>query len=225
MSLIKTQAFVIRTIRYSDTSNILTLLTRELGKISAIHKGSRKSSKTGSSGSFSHFEAMIYFKDNREIQLMSQIHSMKVFKNIVSDIDRLRVAYIVHELINKCTPVNSPNEELFESVNRFFEGIDTVFRNPELELLKFLTVFAEFLGIIPESVNQEYETFFARSGFTLCKSDLDFLVRLKEKIDTNELNGQEDVNLNKLCRFYEQLLMDNALGNGYQKTRSVFDQL
>lgn len=224
MPLVKTHAFVIRTIRYSDSSKILTLFTNELGKISAIHKGSRKTTKSGSSESFSYFEAMIYYKDNREIQLLSQIHSLNVFKNIVIDIERLRAAYIVQELLNRCIPANSPNMELFESVYGFFQGIDCVVKNAEFELLRFLVRFAETHGIIPETNSVRFETFFARSGFTLYKSDLDFLNSFREKTESEEDVFRNDINLNKLCRLYEQLLLDNSVTNGYQRTRSVFDQ-
>lgn len=224
MPLVKTHAFVIRTIRYSDSSKILTLFTKELGKISVIHKGSRKTTKSGSSGSFSYYEAMIYFKDNREIQLLSQIHSLTVFKNILSDIERLRAAYIVQELLNKCIPTNSPSKELFESVYGYFQGIDCVEKNAEFELLKFLVQFAETHGIIPEANSARFETFFARSGFTLYKSDLDFLNSIRDEIESEEDVIRKDINLNKLCRLYEQLLLDNSVVNGYQRTRSVFDQ-
>lgn len=224
MPLVKTHAFVIRTIRYSDSSKILTLFTNELGKISVIHKGSRKNTKSGNSGSFSYYEAMIYFKDNREIQLLSQIHSLRVFKNIVSDIERLRAAYIVQELLNKSMPSNSPDKELFESVFGFFQCIDSVVKNAEFELLKFLVHFAETHGIIPEANSVRFETFFARSGFTLYKSDLDFLNSIRDEIESEEDVIRKDINLNKLCRIYEQLLLDNSVVSGYHRTRSVFDQ-
>ncbi len=224
MSLVKTKAFVIRSMKYSDSSRILTLLTEQLGKLSVIHKGARKNSRNGSTGSFSCIEAMIYFKESRELQLLSQANSIEMFRNIDTDIDRIRAAYIALELINRCTPVNSADGNLFEMANGFFHGIDSVLNNPELELLRFLIGFSEYLGLSPDAGSDRFETFFARSGFTLSRSDKEFLIGLsKEPVMTDDLTTE--VSLNKLCRFYEQHLLDNSIGSNYQRARNVFDQL
>jgi len=209
--------------KYSDSSRILTLLTEQLGKVSVIHKGARKNSRNGSTGSFSCLEAMIYFKENREIQLLSQANSIETFRNIDTDIDRIRAVYIALELINRCTPVNSVDRILYEMTYGFFHGIDSLHNNPEFELLRFLIRFSEYLGLSPEAGNERFETFFTRSGFTLNKPDMEFLIEIKS--ESFKADNHTEVNLNKLCRFYEQHLLDNSVGSNYQRARNVFDQL
>ncbi len=41
MSIVKTEAFVLRSFRYGETSKIVTLFTRDFGKMNAIVKGAR----------------------------------------------------------------------------------------------------------------------------------------------------------------------------------------
>ncbi|MEO6696024.1 MAG: DNA repair protein RecO, partial [Ignavibacteria bacterium] len=73
MPIVKTDAFVLKSFRYGDTSKIVTLFTEDFGKISAIVKGARnfKSKLCGVLESMNYINAIIYLKSSRELQLVT----------------------------------------------------------------------------------------------------------------------------------------------------------
>jgi recombinational DNA repair protein (RecF pathway) len=227
MSLVKTKAYVLRTIKFSDSSRIITLYTEELGKLTVMQKGARKKWQDGSLGTFGCIEAMIYCKEGREIQLMSKAVYIETYRNIEKDLERLGAAFVSMELLNKCSFTHSANREVFEIIDNFFRRLDQTNGIPEYTLLKFLIEFSSYHGIIPDVFSEAYETFFRTSGFTLNKSDLNFLRSMRPMTSVCDLNlgsAESKARFSKLCRIYEQYLLDYSVGRTFQKTRTVFDQ-
>ncbi len=74
MSLQKTQAVVLKTQRLGETSKILTLYSQKFGKIKVVAKGARglKSRFYGTLEPLNHISIVYYFKETRELQLLSQ---------------------------------------------------------------------------------------------------------------------------------------------------------
>jgi DNA repair protein RecO (recombination protein O) len=71
--ILKTEAFVLSKLNYGDTSSIVSLYTKDSGKISAIIKGARSpKSKMGMIiDPLNFLEIILYKKDSREVQLIS----------------------------------------------------------------------------------------------------------------------------------------------------------
>ncbi|HSP87123.1 MAG TPA: DNA repair protein RecO, partial [Ignavibacteriaceae bacterium] len=65
--IIKTEAVVLSKMDYRDSSNILSLYTKDFGKLSVIHKGARspKSKKGFIAEPLNHLHIIIYKKDSR----------------------------------------------------------------------------------------------------------------------------------------------------------------
>jgi len=74
MTLESTEALVVKTQKYQESSKIVTLYTRKLGKISVIAKGIRKTdSKLGGILEVINLVSTVfYYKSSRNIQLLKE---------------------------------------------------------------------------------------------------------------------------------------------------------
>ena len=85
MSIIeKTEGIILRKSDYGDSSSIITIYTRDFGKVSAILKGAKSpKSKYGASGDIlNRVELVFYKKEGRQVQTISQIDLVKHYQNI-----------------------------------------------------------------------------------------------------------------------------------------------
>ena len=101
MSLVTTPAVVLRTYRYSETSKIVRLATRDLGVQSAIAKGvSRPKSRFGAGLELlSEGEAQVYYRDNRELQTLAAFDVERLRRELAGDLDRFAAAMVLAELM------------------------------------------------------------------------------------------------------------------------------
>ena len=112
--IVKTEAIILKTLKYGETSKILTLYTKEFGKISAIAKGARRAkSKFGAIlEPLSHVSLVLYKKDSRELQLISDCILIQQFAQIRENLDTLSAAMATVELVYR-TSQEEKNERLF----------------------------------------------------------------------------------------------------------------
>jgi len=87
MPLVKTEALVLAARPLGDTSKIVTLLTPELGVIRAVAKGARrpKARLAGGTAAYRVIEALLYRKEGRELDLLSEAHVLSSSPRIGSD--------------------------------------------------------------------------------------------------------------------------------------------
>lgn len=106
MSLVTTPAVVLRTYRYSETSKIVRLATRDLGVQSAIAKGvSRPKSRFGAGLELlSEGEAQLYYRDNRELQTLAAFDVERLRRELAGDLDRFAAAMVLAEMMVRMAP-------------------------------------------------------------------------------------------------------------------------
>ena len=141
--IVKTEAVVLHKIKYGDTSIIVTLFTKDYGKLTAIVKGGRNpKSKLGLIvDTFNHLQIVFYKKDSREIQLISSADIISHFPKLKSDFDSLRYAQAVLELVKNLTVEHEVNLKLFNGIVRIFSIMD----ESKEPAVTFWTVFYVFL--------------------------------------------------------------------------------
>lgn len=106
MSLVTTRAVVLRTYRYSETSKIVRLATRDLGVQSAIAKGvSRPKSRFGAGLELlSEGDAQLYYRDNRDLQTLAAFDVERLRRELAGDLDRFAAAMVLAELMVRMAP-------------------------------------------------------------------------------------------------------------------------
>jgi len=126
VELSRLEAFVLRRIKYGDTSVIATLFTREHGKLSVMAKGARSpKSKRGIAAALeplNRIEALVYIKPSRNVQTLSNAEILDDTRKIKSDFDRLSAGAEIAMAITTILPEGEPSEAVWklltEAVNK-----------------------------------------------------------------------------------------------------------
>lgn len=110
----RTEAVVLRTMKYRDTSLIVTLYTRHFGKVSGIVKGARQpKSRFGSAlQPMAHLQTMIYRKEGRDLQTVGQCDVIDDFRHIQEALPKMAVGMKMIELVQMISH-EEENEPLF----------------------------------------------------------------------------------------------------------------
>jgi len=124
MSLVSTSAVVLRTYRYSETSKIVRLATRDLGVQSAIAKGVlRKHSPFGAAlETLSEGVAQLYHKETRELQTLAAFDVISLRRDLAMDLGRFAGAAVLAEVMLKM----APPAPLPAAYDAFTQGLDAL---------------------------------------------------------------------------------------------------
>jgi len=112
----KAEAIVLKTLNHGDTSKIITLYSREVGRLKLIAKGVR-SPKSKSMGLFQptrHLQVIYYAKPSSDLHMFKSGELVNGFFGLEKDFDRLTLAQVVVELIDRCVEDQEPHPKLFQ---------------------------------------------------------------------------------------------------------------
>ncbi len=100
MSLVRTEGVILRSVNYSESSKILTLLSPAEGRVSVIAKGARrpKSPFRASTEPLMHVVAVYSDKATREVQTLTQCDVLDAFDGLKHDLTALAVGSYVTEV-------------------------------------------------------------------------------------------------------------------------------
>jgi DNA repair protein RecO (recombination protein O) len=121
--LAKDVSICIRALDYSETSQIVTLFTRAMGKIKAIAKGSKrpKSAFDGAIEVFSH--GNIVFADSKKEKLatLTEFEQQPGFTHLCDNLFVFNCCLFGTELLSNLTNDYDPHPELFDSFLQFLQ--------------------------------------------------------------------------------------------------------
>jgi DNA repair protein RecO (recombination protein O) len=122
----KTTAIVLRTVPFSETSLIVTLFTREFGKVGALAKGARRPKGP--------FEAaldllavcrIVFIRKGHDVlDLLTEAKLERRFRSGGRDLNRLYAGYYVAELLAELTDTHDPHPELFDAADATLRALD-----------------------------------------------------------------------------------------------------
>ena len=104
---------VLRRIPFGETDNILTIYTRERGRLSAIAKGARKAISRLAGSSEVLTCARFNLASGKSLEVVTQAEVKNAFASLRSDLPRLAGAQYMAELVNHFVVDEDPHEELF----------------------------------------------------------------------------------------------------------------
>lgn len=115
MPIVTSRSVVLQTYRYSDTSKILRLLTREHGPVSVIARGALrpKSRLSGVLEPFAEGTATFYTKANRDLHTLSGFDLIRERQALGVDLPRFAGASVLCELVMRIAP-RAADAPLFE---------------------------------------------------------------------------------------------------------------
>jgi DNA repair protein RecO (recombination protein O) len=120
MAAEKATALVLRAIDFSETSVIVTLFTREFGKISGLAKGGRRLKGPFESALDVLALVRVVFlrKSSDALDLLTEAKLERRFRVSEAGLAGLSAAYYVAELLRELTHDNDPHAELFDAADQ-----------------------------------------------------------------------------------------------------------
>jgi DNA repair protein RecO (recombination protein O) len=116
MAINKTEAIVLKTFDFRETSLVAVFFTKDYGKMSGLFKGIKKEPQKFASTvePFSHNEVIFYKKKNSTLDLVSQCDLRDDFSLIRKDMSRVGLASSLMELLDAIMPLNDVNPDVFD---------------------------------------------------------------------------------------------------------------
>lgn len=118
MSLVKAEGLITRAVKYGEDSMILTIVTKELGRISAIAGRVRtaKSKLRGGTQLLVYGSFTMFHGRKKSLYQINEAQPIQPFTGLRESLDKFAYAAYFCEVINKLIPENSPDEELLRLV-------------------------------------------------------------------------------------------------------------
>jgi len=122
----KTTAIVVRVIDFSETSCVVTMFTRSLGKITALAKGARRPKGPFESAIdlLALCRVVFIHKTNDAMDLLTEAKLERRFRSANRDLNRLYSGYYIAELLRLLTDEADPHPELFDIAELTLRKID-----------------------------------------------------------------------------------------------------
>ncbi len=150
--LVTTEAVVLRSMKYRDTSKILTLYTREFGKCSALAKGARGAkSKFGSAlEPMSHVSAVMYRKEGRTLHLLSHCDVVRPMRSLGEDLEKMAAAMGMMELLGAVSHDEERQPDVFRLLLDSLWAAHNATKRPQNALYFFEVHLLDLLGFRPD---------------------------------------------------------------------------
>ncbi len=175
----KTDAIVLRVVEFSETSCIVTMFSRKLGKISAIAKGARrkKNPYEGALDLIAICRIVFLHKSSQSLDILTEAKLERRFRSASRDLDRLYAGLYLIELLNLLTDEADPHEMLFDVACLAIARIDSdsslkdaliEFEIRMLDLLGHLPMLTRCVGCGRERKTMNRVNFGLNEGGVIC---------------------------------------------------------
>ncbi len=156
--LTRSEAIVLRNLNYGETSQIVTLFTRQQGKLSVLAKGARlPTSKFGSTlQPLSYIQVVYYEKPHRTLFLLRESSHVRRFGHILKDITRmtlgLQMLELTYHLLEERAPVPAAFNLLLQVLDRLEHHESCLENLPLYYALRMASLSGFHPHITPEAV-------------------------------------------------------------------------
>lgn len=118
MPLHKTLAIALRSRKWGEADRIVTLYTRDLGKIRGVARGARRSkSRFGATlEPFVHCHVNLFEKSGDPLHRISQVDLVEPFSRLREDLGLMAAAARMVNLVGAVTPDHDPDPEIFDTL-------------------------------------------------------------------------------------------------------------
>lgn len=152
MSLYKTTGLVIKRTNLGEADRIITFITADYGKLKAVARGVRKinSKQAGHLEIFS--VAQLMLAKGKNLDIITSARLKLYLNNILEDYQKLPLAYLFIEMIDKLTVEENPQPQLYKLIIGALKYLN---KNPAVPLLElyFKLKLIDTLGYKPELKN------------------------------------------------------------------------
>lgn len=123
--LMQDQVICLRATNYSETSQVVVLLCRDLGKLTVMAKGSRRPRNAfdGPIELFSYGAASLSPGRGEAMGTLAEFQQRPVFRGLRLNLGALNAAMLAAELTDKFTEMHDPHPALFDALERFLGDV------------------------------------------------------------------------------------------------------
>jgi DNA repair protein RecO (recombination protein O) len=146
----KTQAITLRLTDYRETSQILSVYSRDFGRISLLAKGSKRkrAHSQGTIDLFQLLEVVFIEKAAARLHLLTESRVLEEFQGLRRELTRGYAAFFVAELLLGLTEESDPNPALFDLAVTVL-GMLGETKYPNVVLHAFELRVLELIGLVP----------------------------------------------------------------------------
>lgn len=110
------EGLILRNLRFGETSRVVTVLSRELGKWSAVAKGVREpKSRFGASLEILNLSSLVvYFRPGRNLQMVTEGSLEREYRGLLRSSDRYHHACAALEFLDAVIEEESPVPEIYD---------------------------------------------------------------------------------------------------------------
>jgi DNA repair protein RecO (recombination protein O) len=127
MSTEKSDAIVIRQADFSESSRVVTLFTRDFGKISCLAKGAKRlrNAFEGALDLLAECRVVFLHKSSSSLDLLTEAQLRRRFQPMPGSLSHLYGGYYVAELLNALTEEGDPHVALYEAAAWTLQQLST----------------------------------------------------------------------------------------------------
>ncbi len=170
----KTKGIVLKTIKYGETSVVVTILTELFGIQTYMVNGVRTSKKSGSKAALYQPATMLDLEVyHNELKAMNRIREAErsiMYRNLFADVVRHSIGLFMIELIHKTLKQPENNPDLFyfceDAFKQLDEATDVVAANMPLYFILHLSYFHGFRIEVPAQINENLFIDLIEGSFT-----------------------------------------------------------
>lgn len=146
---ISSEAFVLSAKPYSEADKIITVFSKDFGKLSLMAKGVRKlkSKKRGTLEPFSRFRFIAH--TGHGMPIVTETEMIDGYSKIRKDLARVSVAYFLMEVVMRSTQEEESITEVYDLLAEYLKDLETR-KNLKNLRREFSLKLMEILGFIPE---------------------------------------------------------------------------
>jgi DNA repair protein RecO (recombination protein O) len=151
MGIFKTDGIVLRSAKYGNSSKLVTLYTRQFGRLIGMARGARRVKSRFGAGlePFAESEFIIYYSPDRTYQIITDSDLARPFLPVRGDLVKSVLAYAACEALDRLTA--EPSQEVYHLMLDFLQQLEgTNRRDAELVFWAFQLKLMECLGYGPE---------------------------------------------------------------------------
>jgi DNA repair protein RecO (recombination protein O) len=127
----KTEAVVLRSLRFGEADRVLHLYTRDRGRVGALAKGVRRTTSRfgGRLEPLSHVDLVLH-QGSGELQTITGVDLLRAHRPAREDSYRLGVGFVALEAMLRLFPEQEANARAFEALTRFLDLLDETTPRP-----------------------------------------------------------------------------------------------
>ena len=146
--LVETEAIILNSRKYGDSSKIITVYTFEAGKQSLIAKGCRspKSKFAAILDPMTILKISFNKKYGKELNILSKSEPIQLMKHISSSMNHLSSGLLILETVISTQHPDEKNDELFELIKNSLTELNKPCNNPFSLFVYFTIAFARLSG-------------------------------------------------------------------------------